>query len=139
MATPVPLREAAGLLGVSRQHVSRLVKTGELRPLLAPCGCRLFDTDELLARRRNPPRRGPVPKHENRLGTPVRPVYMPDVVEIEDAPEGPQATILITVLRSVEITHGGLVVEKLPPGPCCIEAHHGRRLVETGHALLVGE
>lgn len=139
MATPVPLREAAGLLGVSRQHVSRLVAAGELHPQVSPCGCRLFPVDELLVRRRNPPRRGPILKHENRPGAPVRATPMVESVPIDHVPIGPPATVRVMVMRPARITLGGQVIETFTVGPCMAEDHHARALVEAGVAEWPGE
>jgi len=135
MATLVPLREAADLLKVSRQHVSRLVASGELHPRIAPCGCRLFDTDELLARRRNPPPRGPRPTQGNPRGTPTPELYMPEAEPVEREPDEPVRQVLVFVREPCEVTEGGQTVATLNPGPVRVSESVAQVLVADGLAV----
>ena len=135
MSTPVPLREAAALLGVSRQHVSRLAASGELHPSVAPCGCRLFDVGEILARRHAPPDAGRPRKHEipGQLGA-SQPLTI-DLEPSEVGPWGPQEALLIMIEKPVTVVAGGRVRDQLSVGRCMSEAPLARQLVRAGFAV----
>ena len=135
MRTPVPLREAAALLAVSRQHVSRLVKAGELHPQVAPCGCRLFDVEEILARRHTPPssgrpRKGEMPDQKG--------VVEPLTIEFDPSspdPWGHAETHLIIVQQPVTVTEAGRVRDRLTPGRWSCESPLAQQLVRAGLAI----
>ena len=135
MAEPVPLRVAAALLGLSKQHVSRLVTSGELHPTLGPCGCRLFEVEEILARRqaRPPsgrPRNAEMPDQEREVE--------PLTIEVEPsspAPWGPPETHLIIVQQPVTVTESGRVRDRLTPGRWSCESPLAQQLVRAGLAI----
>ncbi len=99
----VGLAEAARLLGVTRQHVARLTRDGEIAAWRSPCGCRAYSVTDLMERRQTlaqgvqnattaglPPLPAaaytPEPVNEP---APLARVLAPHAIEIDEAGRGP--------------------------------------------------